>query len=489
MIALVLRNSLWNGLAHVIGVITGVVGSIIVVNALSPEAYGQFSYYIWLAGILGMLGTLSLPNAVTKITSELRGAQRQEDAESLSYWVFLIILLLNLLLGFGVFLWAMYSALDAERWYLIIIAILLIPNGVAAIARSTLWGNQQYQYVSLVTSVTSVIQLFLLIYVGWSGGSALGFVTVILLSTVLQAAGFFIVIGRQSEFQFRRVAWPPSTLWRHYINFAAPFTIVMIFEVIIWQRSEIFFLERYSNFEQIGFYNLAYTFFGMFLALGWAIVNSYYPAISHDYGQADWEQIRAKFSQGAMIATVFALPITFGGWVMAEQLVVLLYGDKMLAAVPVIRLLLIGLLPGTLAAMMGLTVSAVGGIWFHVRFGFIVSLINISLNFLIIPVWGAVGAAASNTMAQFFNFVLLVVIMHIYYQVNLPWKLIMTVSVLAIGTTYLLPKLLGVWLGGNVGFMLIIFLSVLAYFLSIIWKIPVIRDFIAIRIANIKEGV
>src|SRR5262249_33044625 len=104
------RNGLWNAAATVVGGLAGLAGSILVVRSLTPEAYGSFSYYLWLTGTLAILGTLSFPEGLTKVTSELRGQRLYLQANSLARCVIASLLAVNLVIGLGVLVWSLESA-------------------------------------------------------------------------------------------------------------------------------------------------------------------------------------------------------------------------------------------------------------------------------------------------------------------------------------------------------------------------------------------
>jgi O-antigen/teichoic acid export membrane protein len=484
---LAVRNGMWNGLSHVIGAGTGIVGSILVVNSLTPEAYGEFGYYLWLFGIVGTLGTLSLPNAITKITSELRGAGRSHEAISLTFWVLLTVTVLNALLAACLILGSFRGGSE-EAWFLVAIAVALIPNGAAAVCRSFLWGKQRYRDVSAVVSGTSIAQLGFIVIAWQNEWSTLGFVIATVLGTVAQSIVLFLLLIRRYQSRLKIPARPQSTLWRHYVGFAGPFALALIIEVIIWQRSEIFFLERYGQLDQAGYYNLAYTFYGMLLTLGWAAVTGFYPAISHDFGSADWERIAYRFRQGALIAMVFAAPIALGGWVTAGPLITLFYGAKMQPAILVTRVLFLGLLPGTLAAMMGLTLSAVGGIWVHVKLGVLLSAVNIALDLTLIPRWGAVGGAIANLAVQAAYSILLIVVLRKSYRLELPWRLFAKVGAIAVMTTLFLPWLLSVYSLGLGGLTVVIVLAAVFYLALLCWVVESVRQLVRTRIVGKGTG-
>ncbi|MHB1414313.1 MAG: oligosaccharide flippase family protein [Chloroflexota bacterium] len=468
---LAVRNGLWNALANATTSLVGALGSIIVVRSLSPDEYGLFSYYLWLASILGTLGTLALAEAVTKVTSELRGQGIGREALALARWATLGLLVINCAFAMAVLVWALQSP-SVQRTYLLIIAVIVVPNGLMAVFRSTLWGSERYRPVSVSIIAASLIQLALIgiAYLANWGGP--GYAAAVLSASVTQAIGFGLALvwKRDSLATPLGLRLPSRGSLRLYFGFAGPATLVLLFDLVIWQRSGVFFLERYSTLEQVGYFSLAFTIFYMFLTLGWALVNGFYPAISHDYGAGNWLRISERMRQGVLMAALFSVPLTFGGWATLEGLITLLYGQKMLPAVSVTQILFLGLIPGTIAAMFGLMVNAVGGVWLHVKLGVIISVFNITLNLILTPAYGAVGSAVATTGTQVVHVALLVAATHRLYGLRLPWRALVSLLAIGVATTFLLPELLRAYLPGTWGLFAAIGLSGCLY-LMLVWRL------------------
>lgn len=237
--------------------------------------------------------------------------------------------------------------------------------------------------------------------------------------TLPNVAGSNIAAARSA---LARVSRP---VWRQYLAFLLPATLIRLIEVVVWQRSELFFLSRMSSTEQIGYYSLAYTLYSIVLAVGWALINGYYPAISHLQGAGETRGIQKQVQQGANLAVMYAAPVGFAAIVALGLAVRLLYGEKMLPAVPVGQVLLAGLIPGVVCGMLTLTLSALGRVWYSVWLGVGVSTVNILLALWLIPrqgeLGGALGAALASTGSQVAYFFMLVAALASACQIRLNW--------------------------------------------------------------------
>ncbi len=478
---LAVRNGLWNALATVAGALTGIIGSIIIVRVLSTEEYGAFSYYVWLAGILGTLGTLAFPGSLTKITSELFGGNQHDEARKLSQWVSLLILALNALFSAAILFWGISSP-EPQRTLLCLIAIFVIPNALSSVMRSTLWGREQYGFASIMTAAGSVAQLLLIGLTALQGWGVPGFLIAMLSPQVLQVIGLFIVLKKSqtatvlSSAQKTSLATPEKQTIHRYFAFFIPSTLALVIKAIVWQRSEVFFLEQWSTRDQVGFYSLAYTMVEMLLLLGWALINGFLPAISKDYGAGNWDNIRTKARQGLTLAFLFSVPLSFGGWITVKRIIILMYSEKMLPSVPVVQILLSGLLFGVVAALLGIMIIATGRMWLHVGLGIVLAIVNIALDFFLIPTYGAIGGAIANTSSQVVHCIILTGVVMYLYNMTLPWRTFAGIGAVGVLTTYLAPQFIQSWLPGVWGLLVAIVLGGGLYLVAI-WVFGYLKAF------------
>jgi O-antigen/teichoic acid export membrane protein len=471
MKTLAVRNGLWNALANIVGGVSAILGSVIIVRSLDPAAYGTFSYYMWLASMMITLGTLAFPSALTKITAELIGRGESREANAISRVVILGLVVLNVTIAAALIIWAIHGNPERQP-YLIVIAALVIPNGSAGILLSVFWGQERYRPVSIMFVFASLVQISLILVALQMGTGVTGFIAASLSANVVQSIGLVILLKRKQSAAFDiwgEYRLPSWSTFRHYVAFVTPATLSQIFAVIVWERSEVFFLERLSTIEQVGIYGVAYTMLTMTMYLGWALVNGFFPAISRDFGSGNWEGIREKFQQAATLATLYAVPLALGAVITMERIILLLYGEKMLPAVPVAQLLMVGLVPAVFASVLGLSITAVGGIWTHVRMGFLMSGFNIALSLLLIPEFGAIGAAIGNTVAQGVHVGILIILVHRRYQMKLPLLEMGKITGIGLVTTLGIPLAILTIMPGTAGLLIALAVSGLAY-LGSVWQ-------------------
>jgi O-antigen/teichoic acid export membrane protein len=186
-------------------------------------------------------------------------------------------------------------------------------------------------------------------------------------------------------------------MWR----FGAAMGLIAVLGAVIWERSEIFFLGRWTSPEQVGFYSLAFT---LALHLRRLLTTSFgevlFPVIAQLQGLGDEERIATAFVQATRYLIMVACPLVVGGAVFAEPIIRLLFGPAYVPAAPVLAILLVS------AGAVALAQPAAAILVNKERFRFLTGSFallaggNVALDVLLIPAGAALGAAVANTTTQ-----------------------------------------------------------------------------------------
>lgn len=477
-LARAVRNGLWNGAANLLVALVGIVTSIVVARSLSEAQFGIYSYYAWLSGTLvALLNTQSFGSALTKVAAELRGRGEAEEARALGRGVMLVLVGSSLVLSLAV----LVHALRVEppfRYYFLVLAAAPLLGVLASLLSSVFWSRENYRITSIANLLGSALQVVLVLLAYSRGWGVAGY---LLLTLALPLTNCIALLLTSSSDEAERGAprwWPSRPVARYYLQFSFPLVVMGLLELVLIQRSGVLFLQLYSTTAEIGFYSLAYTIFQLLFMTGWALVNGFYPAISHSFGQGDWAAIRHKVRQAGLLSVVYATPLFLGGLVTLPGLVTLLFGvDKVEAARPA-QVLFIGMLPMCLVGLYGLTLNAINRPWVVFPIGIGTSLLGIGLSLWLVPQHGAVGAAMANTVAQVAYAGLKYRIVRQLAGVGLPWGVVAQVLLIGFLTTFL-PPLLTLWLlPGTGGLLLGIAFSAVAY-AGAMWKLGYLRQIAA----------
>ncbi len=149
----------------------------------------------------------------------------------------------------------------------------------------------------------------------------------------------------------------------------------------------------------VGLYNAAYKPVTVALAMPVTFFLGLFPLLSKNYLEGE-EAFRETVRRSARLAAVIALPLGVGGTFLAEPIVHLLFGPAYAPAVPALRVLswsaVLVVLRGTYR--QGLIASGRQGL--DLRCAAAAVMVNVSLNLVLIPRHGIVGAAAATVASE-----------------------------------------------------------------------------------------
>jgi len=185
---------------------------------------------------------------------------------------------------------------------------------------------------------------------------------------------------------------------KHYI-----FSSLM---VVIFQSTDHIMLTMMDSEEQNGFYTAAITTAAVVQFVYTAIIDSFRPMIlsSKKEGSSDYGKLVSTL-YGVITYLSLAQSIVFS--LLANVIIYILYGDGYSASVPVLRILIWFIVFSYMGSVRNVWILAEQKqkyLWIINLSG---ALFNVVLNAVMIPYWGACGAAFASLLTQIFtNFIL-----------------------------------------------------------------------------------
>ena len=170
--------------------------------------------------------------------------------------------------------------------------------------------------------------------------------------------------------------------------------------LIVWRRSEFFFLDAYSTDVEIGLYSIAFALTSALVLIPQSLSTVMAPAFATLHGAGHTARIRSAYGRALRLATIASLPIAAAAFALGPAAIGLIYGADYRDAgtVLLVMLVLFPLIPAfSLSAAL---LDGLGRVVMQLALNLVAGAVNIGLDFLLIPRWDAIGAAAASTIAQ-----------------------------------------------------------------------------------------
>jgi PST family polysaccharide transporter len=208
-----------------------------------------------------------------------------------------------------------------------------------------------------------------------------------------------------------RIAWASGRkLWRPLIRAALPVGLASLMITVYYQVDSVLLLQI-AGAGEAGVYGAAYRFIGPLSFLPLAVMSSVLPVVSAVHGR-DPHRVRRLVQVSAESMGIISLPILAGAIALSGPIVAILFGEEFeraAALLPILMIAFVWLCFGTLA---GVLAPALGLQWRLALVATVGAAVNVLLNLLLIPRYGAFGAAWATvateglTMAFMFSAVL-----------------------------------------------------------------------------------
>ena len=382
------NNALFNILYRVLNVIFPLLSVSYVSRVLAPEGLGKIAYAHNIVSYFVMFAALGIPQYGTR---EI--ACRQNDPQRMKK-LFSELLVLNFL-STSVCLVLYYllvgAAFSGERILYLVFSLELLFNYI-----NIDWlyqGREDYVYISLRSILVKVLSLILLVSFVKNPRD---YVIYALITCLALGCNYIFNVFHARK--FIGLSLKGLNLSQHI----KPILILMLSSITssLYCKVDVTMLGWMSSDAVVGYYANSHKIVNIILTLVTAVTAVFLPRLSYIYAQ-EREKYQYYLSMGVKIVLLLALPGCIGLILVAEPLVVTLFGGLFDPAAPTVQILAI-LIPikgvGDLLCYQAIISS--GNERHLVKSRILAGVANILLNSFLIPKFGQNGAALASVVSE-----------------------------------------------------------------------------------------
>ena len=371
------------GIALLIGVWTA--------RYLGPNLYGQLSYALAFSMIFSPISDLGLDGIVQR--EILLDPSAKDRAIGTSFILTAIGGFLSFILAVtGIFLIRPTDTLTHA-----LVAIVAIGSIFQAFIAIEYWYESQVESKKIVTAkfsaflITNVLKILILAL----HGPLIAFAWVGLAEAVIGAAGLAIVYRRDG---FRISDWKFSTATTlKLLHNSWPIILSGIMTTISMRIDQVMLGEMIGE-NEVGIYSVAVRLTETWFFIPLTVCSSTFPAIMNSWAgdkELFYKQIQKLYNLMAFIAYCIAIPVTiFSGWIIELFFGAAYYKSGPLLGVLIWSVLIMNL--GSARTLFLISMNWTRLLFITLLFG---SLLNILLNYILIPKYGAMGAAIATCIS------------------------------------------------------------------------------------------
>jgi len=355
------------------------------------EVMGKYSLMITVL-ILGQnCISLGFPILITRETAKfpLRASQ---------YYINSCIVSLGLLIIILIFicpsLW--FFAEDRElQISLQFILLSLIPSIFTIYAEAILLGLERTEgfiFVTLIENIIRVVSSTFFVFFGY------GIISIAIITLILRVVSCLCLLGIISKNGVKPTIRIDFLLCKELLQQIPVLGSIPIVNAL-YSRADVLLMTWMRGLSEVGLYGASTRLVDLARLFPQAYGRALYPLISRLYSERQEAFLQAFINASrTLLLVMFCMAIILSG--LADYFIVWLYGSTFKEAAVVLRLLAWTIVPYSLACILAQILFSTDNQALDLRVNIIATSVSIGLNILVIPVWGAVGAACVSMISM-----------------------------------------------------------------------------------------
>lgn len=391
---------------RLLGVVTGFLSVVLLARLLGPEQYGIYAF------TLATITLLSLPANTGLCTLLLRTAARQRSSTSVSelrgLWNWTNGTAVAVATTLGVVAWlainrAGITSLSSNLDVLFASgAALLLLTPLLALRTALLSGLGNVAHgQSLDNIVKPLVFVLLITGVAASSPQAWSVTATQAVLAITFSTAIALIVGQHFLRHSRPRNWRTTVadyIPRQWLRAAWPLTLVGAGHILM-RYVDVVMLGFWHSSTEVGIYRATYQLASLATLPHQVAVLAYAPLFAGHPASHDHAGLQRLATRCARLASTGSTPLLVLLLIASSPLLTLFFGDPYRAGAPVLVALCIGQLINVVAGPVGMLLNMSGhereaalGVW-------LATLVNLALNALLIPGYGAVGAAVATAVA------------------------------------------------------------------------------------------
>jgi O-antigen/teichoic acid export membrane protein len=363
-------------------------------NRVGGEAYGYYAAVLSFSMIINIVLDLGLAHYSNRSIS-------RKPAEVASHFSDLILLKLVLAFVYLLFAFVAGSWLGylGDQWMVLLyLAIGQALSSLILFFRAHLAGLHLFKYDSLMSIVDKLLMIIMAGYVLYFNDAFLmtieRFALLQTLSYGLAALLGFVLIYPRVKGVFPKLKWKGFLV---RLKGSAPYAL-LIFLMALYTRVDSVMLQQLVGDLENGIYAQAFRLLDAINQPAYLFSVILLPLFSGLLARGD--SVTALSKLAFSLLYVLCLTILLGVYFAAPGLMDLLYLDHSASSAPVLQVLLFSSLAFGTTFVFGTLLTAKGDLNLLNKVAFIGFVLNIVLNLILIPRYGAIGAAFATVVTQ-----------------------------------------------------------------------------------------
>lgn len=364
---------------------------------LGKESFGVFNFGLAFAFLFVIIADFGLSTLITREISRDKKSASKYLSNSIT-----IKLLLSVIAFVSAYLFlnlAGYSEEVKTIAYIMLSFILLQSFTELHYAIFRAFERMHYDaFIKILRALTLIGMIFYLI----GNGYGLLAISLAFLATeiIVLATSFFITYTRFIKISFEFDYGFSKTLLKK----SSLFCLSLVFSSL-YMYIDIVMLSKMRSTAEVGIYSAAANIVIALIFIPLMYGNSIYPVLSRFYINSK-KSLKIAYEKSFKYMLIIGLPVAAGIWILSDKIISLLYGKEYASSAIVLTILSGYLFLKFINPVTGFALMSINKQRSRLFAQGSAAIINIILNFILIPLYGFVGAAIATLLTEIVFFII-----------------------------------------------------------------------------------
>ena len=380
----------------------GFVNAALLAKLMGPSGYGVYAYVLALVGVIAIPAEFGIPQLATR---EIAVANARQDWGRMRGLILrahqaigVLTLAMVCLAAVALLLWG--DRLEPAKLECYALGLALVPvvalgalrGGMLRGLRKVIYGQLPERVVRPLVFMLLIAGAFLLLGKGF-------FLPSNVLALQIASAGLAFAVGYYLFYKHRPVqvaTAEPVYRTAQWLKSSIPFGLTTALTTINGQ-TDIIALGIFSTDADVGTYRVAVQL-ATLVIFGLQIVNNMQgPHIAHLYAAGDLPRLRQMINRTSQVVLALAVAVGLAIALLGKPIIRLAFGEAYLGAYLPLVVLCAGQLVNAAMGSVQSLLNMTGHEREATKSVLIGALVNLTLCFSLIPLWGLMGAAVATS--------------------------------------------------------------------------------------------
>lgn len=374
---------------------------------LTVSEYGAVYSIITLFALFGLIQTLGLGTALTTFIAKYSASNDQNRIRQSVKFVIIVVNVLSVFIGGIVFFFSNYLAKhyfgDESLSLLIkIFSIAFMLSGFEVLIQPIVQGFQKMNWSAGIDLLrASSLLIFTIIFIQLHHGVLSPLLAYIITYLLIALLGLFFLLRQIPHFFSANIEKKEVKPLMQY-----GFTMIVAGAgTIILNYTDTFFLTLFSTLEQVGYYQAALPTATLLKIPNALVAIVLLPIFAELWTKKQKKLIAQSMDEVRRYILICVLPFAISTIMFPETIMTLLFGYDFIQGAVILQILALSTIIYLFAGLNFLFFMGVGSPQKYSHILILGALLNIPLNLILIPSYGAIGVAVATLISTLVMFI------------------------------------------------------------------------------------